>query len=202
MRFNRRNQHEGESAEDYITCLYNLIENYECRDLKSEMICDRLVVRIRDSLLLECLQNDAALTFEKAKTVIRQCEALQEQQLILSHGENDDQRVGINYIKGKPFWRHGTVPHRPPASRPFQQASTASQRHSSKCKRCGKGPHLQQQCPAKDAVCYNCRKKRHNSGQCLSKSSKEATKVSEIITTEDPSVAYLSTIGTREGHPG
>ena len=111
---------------------------------------------------------------------------------------NVDQRSAINYIKGKPFWRHGAAPHRPPASRPFQQASTASQRHSSKCKRCGKGPHSRQQCPAKDAVCYNCRKKGHYSGQCLSKSSKEATKVSEISTTEDPSVAYLSTIGTRE----
>ena len=61
-----------------------------------------------------------------------------------------------------------------------------------------KGPHPRQQCPAKDAVCYNCRKKGHCSGQCLSKSSRGATKVSEIITTEDPSVAYLSTIGTRE----
>ena len=197
-RFNRRNQREGESAEEYITCLYNLVENCEYGDLKSEMIRDRLVVGIRDSSLSERLQTEAAFTLEKEKTVIRQREAVQEQQLILSHGENVDQRSAINYVKGKPFWRHGTAPHRPPASRPFQQASTASQRHSSKCKRCGKGPHPRQQCPAKDAVCYNCRKKGHYSGQCLSKSSKEATKVSEIITTEYPSVAYLSTIGARE----
>ena len=59
-------------------------------------------------------------------------------------------------------------------------------------------PTSSQQWPAKDAVCYNCRKKGHYSGQCLSKSSREATKVSEIATTADPSVAYLSTIGTRE----
>ena len=192
-RFNHRNQRKGESAEEYITCLYNLIENCEYGDLKSEMIRDRLVVGIRDSSLSECLQTDAALTPEKAKTVIHQREAVQEQQLILSHG---DQWSAINYMKGKPFWRHGTAPHRPPVSRPFQQASTASQRHSSKCKQCGRGPHPRQQCPAKDAVCYNCRKKRHYSRQCLSKSSKEATKASEITTTEDPSVAYLSTIGT------
>ena len=197
-RFNRRNQRKGESAEEYITCLYNLIENCECGDLKSEMIRDWLVVRIRDSSLSERLQTDPALTLEKAKTVIRQREAVQEQQLILSHGENVDQRSAINYVKGKLFWRHGTAPHRPPASRPFQQASTASQRHSSKCKRCGTGPQSRQQCPAKGAVCYNCRKKGHYSGQCLSKSSKEATKVSEISTTEDPSVANLHTIGTRE----
>ena len=52
--------------------------------------------------------------------------------------------------------------------------------------------------PSKDTVWYNCKKKGHFSEQCLSKSLKEATKVSEISTTEDPSVAYLSTIDTRE----
>jgi len=102
------------------------------------MIRDRLVVGIGDILLSERLQTDAALTLEKAKTVIRQREAVQEQQLILSHRENVDQQSVINYVMGKPFWRQGTAPHRPPALRPFQQASTASQRHSSKCKRVGR----------------------------------------------------------------
>ena len=78
-RFNRRNQREGESAEEFITCLYNLVENCEYRDLKSEMIRDRLIVGIRDSSLSERLQTDTALTLEKAKTVIRQHEAVQEQ---------------------------------------------------------------------------------------------------------------------------
>ena len=142
-RFNLQNQREGESAEEYITCHYNLIKNCEYRDLRSEMIRDRLVVGIRDSSLSECLQVDAELTLEKAKTVIRQREA-EEQQLILSHEENVDQRSAINYVKGKPFWRHGTAPHRPPSPRPSQLASTLSKHHSSKCKQCGKGPHPRQ----------------------------------------------------------
>ena len=89
-RFNCQNQCEGESAEEYITCLYNLVKNCKYRNLKLEMICDRLVVGIRDSSLSEHLQTDAALMLEKVKTVIRQHEAVQEQQLILCHGENVD----------------------------------------------------------------------------------------------------------------
>ena len=73
---NRQNQHEGESAEEYITCLYNLIKNCKYGDLKSEMIRDRLIVGIRNSSLSERLQTDAAFALEKAKTVIRQREAV------------------------------------------------------------------------------------------------------------------------------
>ena len=197
-RFNRRNQREGESVEEYITCLYNLVDNCQYGDLKAEMIRDRLVVGIRDSSLSERLQMDAALTLEKAKTAIRQREAVQEHQLILSHGDKVDQRSAINYVKEKPHRRHGGTPHRPPASRPHHQAPTANQRPLSKCTRCGKGPHQRQQCPAKDAVCFNCKKKGHFSGQCLSKSSREATKVSEITVADDASVAYLSTLLARE----
>ena len=69
-RFNCRNQCEGESTEEYITCLYNLVESCEYEDLKSAMIRDRLVVGIRDSSISECLQADAALTLKKAKTII------------------------------------------------------------------------------------------------------------------------------------
>ena len=82
-RFNRRNQQEKESAEEYIAALYNLAENYEYGTLKSEMIRDRLVVGIRDSNLSERLQTDSALTLEKAKIMVRQREAVQEQQGLL-----------------------------------------------------------------------------------------------------------------------
>ena len=61
------------------------------RDNKFEMIHDQLVMGIRDSSLSVRLQTGAALTLEKAKTVIRQHKAVQEQQLILSHGDKSDQ---------------------------------------------------------------------------------------------------------------
>ena len=69
-RFNRRVQHEGESAETYISELYELIEFCDYGDLKEEMLRDRLVVGIRDTNLSERMQTDSALTLEKAKTMI------------------------------------------------------------------------------------------------------------------------------------
>ena len=71
-RFNKCDQREGESAEQYITALYQLAERCEYRDFK-------LVVGIRNTSLSEKLQMDAALTLEKAKRLIRQHEAVHEQ---------------------------------------------------------------------------------------------------------------------------
>lgn len=79
-RFNRRNQQESETAE---TELYTLADNCNYGDLRDEMISDRLFVGIRDSALSQQLQLDAELTLEKAKTRIRQREAVGQQQKVL-----------------------------------------------------------------------------------------------------------------------
>ena len=87
-RFNGRNQLDTETAESYITVLYGLllVENCEYGALRDEMLRDRLVVGIRDKSLSEKLQLDAALTLEKAKTTIRQREAVKEQHQQLQGG--------------------------------------------------------------------------------------------------------------------
>ena len=56
--FNRRSQKEEESAEQYITELYRLIEFCEYGDFKEEMLPDRLVVGIRDAALSDKLQTE------------------------------------------------------------------------------------------------------------------------------------------------
>jgi len=61
-KFNKRAQLEGESAKRYITTLYHLAETYNYRDMKAEMIRDRLVVGIRDQRLSQQLQMDPNLT--------------------------------------------------------------------------------------------------------------------------------------------
>ncbi len=78
-KFNRRDQAEGESAEQYIACLYNLVETCEYGALKEEMLRDRIVVGIRDKALSDKLQMDESLSLEKAKTQVRQKEAVKEQ---------------------------------------------------------------------------------------------------------------------------
>ena len=64
-RFNKRSQLEGESAEEYITTLYSLIETCNYGELKDEMLRDRLIVSIRDAKLSESLQMDADLEGEE-----------------------------------------------------------------------------------------------------------------------------------------
>ena len=71
-RFNRRNQLEGELAEQYIMEPYQLTDNCDYGAMKDEMIRDRLVVGIRDGQLSERLQLDPDLTLEKAKRMVRQ----------------------------------------------------------------------------------------------------------------------------------
>ena len=66
-RFNRHNQLQGESSEQYIAVLSNLAETCEFQGLKDEMIRDRLVVGIRDQTLSERLQMDPTLEIEKLR---------------------------------------------------------------------------------------------------------------------------------------
>jgi hypothetical protein len=76
-RFNSRNELEGESAEQYITVLYQLAENCEYpAAVKDDIVRDRLVVGILDGKLSEALPLDADLMLEKAKTKVRQKEAV------------------------------------------------------------------------------------------------------------------------------
>ena len=91
-RFNRRNQLEGETAETYIMELYTLAESCEYKETKEEMIRDRLVVGIRDASLSERMQMESDLTLDRAKKLVRQREAVHEQQEILNKGPNTESK--------------------------------------------------------------------------------------------------------------
>ena len=183
-RFNRRTQRDGETAEEFITCLYSLAADCQYGNLKDEMIRDRLVVGIRDCSLSERLQMDPDLTLEKAKQIVRQREAVQKQQTILNHGERLAETT-VSYINTN----RRSSSHRDKASaaqrRPQQQ-------RSQKCTRCGKGPHPRGACPAKEAICHKCKKKGHYSTQCFSKGVAEVT--TQPIDNVD--LVYLNTIGS------
>ena len=82
-KFNKRSQLPDEPVEQFIASLYNLAADCNFGELKDELIHDRIVVRIRDASLSERLQMDPDLTLEKPKTVVRQREAVHEQQVTL-----------------------------------------------------------------------------------------------------------------------
>ena len=64
--------------------LYKLAEDYEYGTMKEEMIHNRLVVGIRDTVLSEWLQLDPKLTLESPKKAVHQREAVKEQQQTLN----------------------------------------------------------------------------------------------------------------------
>ena len=95
-KFNHRNQLPGESAEQYITTLYQLVENCQYGQLAHEMIRDRLVVGISDKALSEQLCMDAELTLEKTKTMIRQREAVHEQRDMLENSGSTKHTITLD----------------------------------------------------------------------------------------------------------
>jgi hypothetical protein len=117
-RFNRRCQRHDESVEQFITSLYQLAEDCEYGDLKQEMFRDCIVVGIRDTSLSEKLQMDAELTLEKAKRMVRQREAIHEQQEILK------ELTPIDAVKRRGHVRTG-------------RTFTGTQAPNGKCTRCG-----------------------------------------------------------------
>ena len=78
--FNSWCQKDSESVEQFITSLYQLVEDCEYRKIKDQMVHDCLVVGLHDLVLSQWLQMDMDLTLEKAKMLSRQREAIREQQ--------------------------------------------------------------------------------------------------------------------------
>ena len=178
-RFNRRTQLEGETAEKYITELYTLADTCEYGDLRDEMIRDRLVVGIRDATLSQQLQLDAELTLEKAKTKVRQREAVGEQQRLLNvpgGGSSAD----MEHLQSQ---RRST---------PTNRRQGRGHRKEGACTRCGRKAHPREQCPARDATCHRCNKRGHFEAQCLTK----LKPVSEVESEDELDTAFLGEVGS------
>ena len=82
-KFNQRKQEVGESTDAFVMDLYSLAEHCDYRDLREELIRDRIVVGILDRVLSEKLQMDATLTLEKAVSLVQQSESVKKQQVLL-----------------------------------------------------------------------------------------------------------------------
>ena len=143
--FNKISQLPNKPVEQFITEMHRLGDNCEFGEMKEELIRDRLVVGIRDHALSERLQMEAELTLDKAKQLIRQREAVKEQQEVLKKPVKEETSLDA-VAKTVPRRKLPVIP--PPAVR---QTIT----HQN-CKRCGKGSHPRQSCPARDVSCYRC----------------------------------------------
>ena len=176
-KFNQRKQEEGESVDTFITALHTLAKHCEYGALQDQMIRDRLVVGLRDSVLSEKLQMEPDLSLEKAVSYARQREAVKKQQSVVrgeTHPNVDVVHAHRHYNKVKPQTKKSLprVSTSHPVSRKESPKTT--------CTRCGQSPyHNRDRCPARDAVCHRCKNKGHYKSQCR-------TKVLRVITTEPP----------------
>ena len=88
---------------------------------------------------------DEMLTLDKVKKLVRQREAVKEQQLFFKKDEST-----LDYVKQKP-----PGPRQTKDRVPF-------------CSKCGK-IHARQTCPARDVTCFKCNRRGHFSKMCFSK---------------------------------
>ena len=84
VHFNKRNQLPNEPVEQFITEVHRLGDSCEFGEMKKDHIRDCLVVGIRDHCLSERLQMEPDLTLNKVKRLIRQRDAVKEQQETLN----------------------------------------------------------------------------------------------------------------------
>ena len=135
---------------------------------------------------------DSELTLEKAKTLSRQREAIQEQQVLLNSTPTTREIDFVRRGKGPDKKSH--------QSRRSPNTSTLSPPHKSKCTRCGRGPHSRQQCPANSLECHKCKKKGHFSSQCFSKTVAAVASQHHETSSDIEDVAYLNTIDSDSNH--
>ena len=80
-----------------------IIEHCQYGNLCDKMICDRIIVGLRDLSLSEKLQLEPELTLEKAVTSARQLESVKKQQKIVRAEESSPNidAVHSKQIRGK-----------------------------------------------------------------------------------------------------
>jgi hypothetical protein len=181
--FNRRQQEPREPADVFIAALHKLADACEFGALRDQLVCDRIVVGIRDVKLLERLQLDPDLTLEKAVTVVRQSELVHSQQGILrsttpppDNNVNTIHKVkrsltSITSTKSAQSQSHfSSQQNRNKQLTKHRTTSNASATPTQPtCAWCGREKHSRQVCPAKQAVCKNCKKVGHYQIMCRSK---------------------------------
>ena len=105
-------------------------------------IRDRLVVGILDERLSKDMQmmDEETLTEQNAVSMIRQAECV-------------DKQSSESSVQGNSYAKKGN------AKKPWKSSTKLTPRHP--CRRCGNRSHHVQQCPAKDAECFKCKKHGH-----------------------------------------
>ncbi|UYV61036.1 K02A2.6-like, partial [Cordylochernes scorpioides] len=173
-KFNSRIQEDREPVDEFITSLYKLADSCEFEGLHEQLIRDRIVVGVRDEALSERMQLDSELTLEKAVKMIRQQEAVRQQQVDLQRPSTSQKVNQVKFNSKKQSPKQQQQPSR---------KKEKSAKIRSRCPKCGGFTHREgQACRAEGQKCNLCSKTGHFANCCPDKQAKtaEVKAVSEL----------------------
>ena len=161
--FYNRVQAPEESIAAYIAELRRLAEHCEFGTQLEEMLCDRLVVGVRDDNLRRKLLTQTDTGFQKAQELaIAHETAVRDASMVNTGREVPTVAAEVHLLGNRPSQRvdrrAGTPQQQPPPPRAAAQC----------CASCG-GAHLRVNCRFRSAVCRLCRKMGHISTVCRSR---------------------------------
>lgn len=168
FRFQKRNQHDGESNADYIVALKHLSTNCDFGAHLDEALRDRFVCGLKSEELQRRLLSMAGLTFKTAcDTALAMETAARNAQEFLGQVKDAGTVNKVHMEQNKSEWksRGNDAQHN------FKQAprnDDTREQHQTPCYRCG-GKHLSQLCKFKQEKFHNCAKVGHIARMCRSK---------------------------------
>ena len=166
--FNRRNQEENESIDQYVTILQKFAQTCNfCGCLQDSLIRDQLVLGIRDESIRKKLLQEKKLSLSRAVDIRRSGETtsmrLKElKNKAVASGTNEE----VNALKIK---------------RTNNGRSRRERETICSCRYCG-GSHRRGDCPAYGQTCKKCGRRNHFSQVCLQRNSSQRYASANIVT--------------------
>ncbi|VDI15020.1 Hypothetical predicted protein [Mytilus galloprovincialis] len=153
FRFDKRDQKEGESIQDYVAQLRKL--SLHCgfnADLK-EKLRDRIVCGLKNLNIQKRLLSEKDLTYDKAVDIGVAMETVSKDatELQAKHRTEGVNKMSASKSKFQPQHNKG----------------------NSRCYRCNNTGHSPFDCKFKNAICHNCNKTGRIKKACMSKSNKK-----------------------------
>lgn len=177
-RFWKRQQSEGESFNDYVMQLRDLMRTCKFCEHSEDLLRDKIVLGVRNPETVKRLLAQPDLSLADALTICRSEEASESQRNEICTGAH------VSAVRKQ----RGRTPVRSNSRNPG----------AGNCTACGKGRHQRSDCPAKDKKCFHCGRIGHFGSVCRSNRTggqndkKRQPRVSTLIATLEPATPMVT----------
>ena len=188
--FNNRVQGQNESITDFIAELRRLAQYCEYGAQLEDMLCDRLIVGVRDDDLRRKLMTQSDTGFQKAQEIAIAHETAARDASTVTRGTAASPvTADVHLVRDQPSHLERRGPQQR-LSRTSTVPSTPAVGTSQACAGCG-GPHPRSECRFRNAECRVCHKIGHISTVCRSKTSRRRTDNTSGQRTESGATAHM-----------